>query len=151
LGPVTLYMDSRLIISLALLLFACSSGTVHLKGEMMSVDFIPIASGSATTEESASAWSIDPLGVIEGRQGLSQPSNPYAPTTGFSIRLATDDSVAVFYTDKSDSMVGSPLTMILHKGSYTVQPDLFGFASGVYSSYCIIGTKKWSKKVLLLR
>jgi hypothetical protein len=76
---------------------------------------------------------------------------PWGPSICFDIHLAQDDSITIYYSNLGGTIIGEPFNIFLHKGSYTYTPDVFGFQTGVYLHTCVIGHKKRSAKIVIMR
>jgi hypothetical protein len=144
-------MRDRYFIIVSLLAISCSSSRIiHLEGEGMSADLVPLSGAREVVPDSTFATTFDTIWV-SGKPITIHRAQPYATTTNFDIHLAKDDSVSICYLDRGGGAIGKPLIVFLPKGSYSYKLDQFGFPSGVYLNICIIGETKWSKTILVLR
>ena len=134
-----------------LLAVSCSSSRIiHLEGEGISADLVPLSGTREVVADSTFATTFDTI-LASGKPITIHRAQPYATTTNFDIHLAKDDSVSICYLDRGGGAIGKPLKAFLQKGSYSYKLDQFGFPSGVYLNICIIGGTKWSKRIMVLR
>jgi hypothetical protein len=141
----------HLLLSVALFLCGCSTGTIHLKNQQVAIEVIPIVSETISASDTAWAQWFDHYRC--GGEIRQAPRRPY-PGGGepeFTMHLAIDDSVSMFYEDLHGSIIGEPIRAYVRKGTYRVAPVHAYCPNGIYVSHLIIGSRHWSKKAVLLR